>query len=195
MPARLARARADQRRLRRRRHRTGDADRFIDPAHPEPRPVFDGRTAEDFKLSTGTFVSCRPLGPCTSSPLARPACRTVVGRAEPRRDRPAGLPAHRRRRSPPLAAARGVAGAGRWLPPAVHEFFQHFAHADQLMGPWAPAARRGCACWPSRPRSTRAGSPTGGSINQRAVRSTATRLVERCTRAAAIPSRSTAPWA
>jgi feruloyl-CoA synthase len=43
-------------------YRTGDAARWIDPAHPQRGLFFDGRTAEDFKLSTGTFVS--------------PACRT-----------------------------------------------------------------------------------------------------------------------
>ncbi len=36
---------------------TGDAVRFADPARPESGLVFDGRIAEDFKLSTGTWVS------------------------------------------------------------------------------------------------------------------------------------------
>ncbi|MCS0630199.1 feruloyl-CoA synthase [Telluria mixta] len=42
-------------------YRTGDALRFYDPARPELGFVFDGRIAEDFKLSTGTFVSVGPL--------------------------------------------------------------------------------------------------------------------------------------
>ncbi|QGZ37590.1 trans-feruloyl-CoA synthase [Pseudoduganella flava] len=42
-------------------YRTGDALRFADPAHPELGFMFDGRIAEDFKLSTGTFVSVGPL--------------------------------------------------------------------------------------------------------------------------------------
>ncbi|MBK8742963.1 MAG: feruloyl-CoA synthase [Betaproteobacteria bacterium] len=37
-------------------YRIGDAVRFLDPAHPERGLVFDGRIAEDFKLSTGTRV-------------------------------------------------------------------------------------------------------------------------------------------
>ena len=40
---------------------TGDALRFVDDAHPERGFMFDGRIAEDFKLSTGTFVSVGPL--------------------------------------------------------------------------------------------------------------------------------------
>jgi len=40
---------------------TGDALRFADPARPEIGLMFDGRIAEDFKLSSGTFVSVGPL--------------------------------------------------------------------------------------------------------------------------------------
>lgn len=40
---------------------TGDAVAFVDPNHPELGLYFDGRIAEDFKLSTGTFVSVGPL--------------------------------------------------------------------------------------------------------------------------------------
>jgi feruloyl-CoA synthase len=39
----------------------GDALRFVDPEQPHRGLVFDGRTAEDFKLSTGTWVSAGPL--------------------------------------------------------------------------------------------------------------------------------------
>jgi feruloyl-CoA synthase len=40
---------------------TGDALRFVDDAQPELGFMFDGRIAEDFKLSSGTFVSVGPL--------------------------------------------------------------------------------------------------------------------------------------
>ena len=40
---------------------TGDAVAFCDPQRPELGLRFDGRLAEDFKLSTGTFVSVGPL--------------------------------------------------------------------------------------------------------------------------------------
>ncbi|MGJ9417567.1 feruloyl-CoA synthase [Massilia sp. CMS3.1] len=40
---------------------TGDALRFVDDAQPGLGFMFDGRIAEDFKLSSGTFVSVGPL--------------------------------------------------------------------------------------------------------------------------------------
>ncbi|HTH59011.1 MAG TPA: feruloyl-CoA synthase [Paraburkholderia sp.] len=42
-------------------YRSGDALRFVEPDRPELGLMFDGRIAEDFKLSTGTFVSVGPL--------------------------------------------------------------------------------------------------------------------------------------
>ncbi len=43
--------------------RTGDAVSFADPADPRRGLVFRGRIAEDFKLSTGTFVHVGALRP------------------------------------------------------------------------------------------------------------------------------------
>jgi len=40
---------------------TGDALRFADPAKPEAGFVYDGRVIEDFKLSSGNWVSTGPL--------------------------------------------------------------------------------------------------------------------------------------
>lgn len=40
---------------------SGDALRFVDPENPQLGLMFDGRIAEDFKLSSGTFVSVGPL--------------------------------------------------------------------------------------------------------------------------------------
>jgi feruloyl-CoA synthase len=42
-------------------YRSGDAAKFIDPADPQKGLMFDGRIAEDFKLSTGTWASVGPL--------------------------------------------------------------------------------------------------------------------------------------
>jgi feruloyl-CoA synthase len=42
-------------------YRTGDAMRFVDAADPSLGFEFDGRTTEDFKLGTGTWVSVGPL--------------------------------------------------------------------------------------------------------------------------------------
>jgi feruloyl-CoA synthase len=42
-------------------YKMGDAIRFVDPADISKGFLFDGRLAEDFKLSTGTWVSVGPL--------------------------------------------------------------------------------------------------------------------------------------
>jgi feruloyl-CoA synthase len=42
-------------------YRMGDAVRFDDAHHPEKGLMFDGRLAEDFKLSSGSWVSVGPL--------------------------------------------------------------------------------------------------------------------------------------
>jgi feruloyl-CoA synthase len=42
-------------------YRLGDAMRFVDPEDPAKGLVFDGRLTEDFKLSSGTWVSVGPL--------------------------------------------------------------------------------------------------------------------------------------
>ena len=42
-------------------YRLGDTFKFADPADPRQGLLFDGRIAEDFKLSTGTWVSVGPL--------------------------------------------------------------------------------------------------------------------------------------
>jgi len=42
-------------------YRIGDALKFADPADPAKGFLFDGRIAEDYKLSTGTWVSVGPL--------------------------------------------------------------------------------------------------------------------------------------
>jgi feruloyl-CoA synthase len=42
-------------------YRLGDAMDFVDPADPGKGLMFNGRLAEDFKLSTGTWVSVGPL--------------------------------------------------------------------------------------------------------------------------------------
>jgi feruloyl-CoA synthase len=42
-------------------YRLGDAMRFLEPGNPAKGLLFDGRLAEDFKLSSGTWVSVGPL--------------------------------------------------------------------------------------------------------------------------------------
>ena len=55
-------------------YRIGDAVRFVDEAHPERGLLFDGRVAEDFKLSTGTWVNVgglRVKGLAALAPVAQ----------------------------------------------------------------------------------------------------------------------------
>ena len=64
-------------------YRTGDAARLIDPHDVNKGFIFDGRTAEDFKLSTGTFVSVGPLRAkiiLTGEPLVQDAVITGLNR-------------------------------------------------------------------------------------------------------------------
>lgn len=49
---------------------TGDAGRLVDAERPELGIVFDGRVTEDFKLTTGTWVSVGTLRPRLTSALA-----------------------------------------------------------------------------------------------------------------------------
>lgn len=42
-------------------YRSGDAVRLCDPSNPQLGLMFDGRIAEDFKLSSGVFVSVGPM--------------------------------------------------------------------------------------------------------------------------------------
>ncbi|GAA5091050.1 MULTISPECIES: feruloyl-CoA synthase [Paenalcaligenes] len=48
----------------------GDAGYLLDEAHPEKGIVFNGRVTEDFKLTTGTWVSVGTLRPALVSALA-----------------------------------------------------------------------------------------------------------------------------
>ncbi|HWP27868.1 MAG TPA: feruloyl-CoA synthase [Xanthobacteraceae bacterium] len=58
-------------------YRLGDAFKFADPDDPTQGLLFDGRTAEDFKLSSGTWVNTGPLRLQIISALA-PLAQDVV---------------------------------------------------------------------------------------------------------------------
>ena len=158
-------------------YRTGDAVRWVDDADPQRGLLFDGRTAEDFKLSTGTFVSVGPLrakitlagDPCVQDAVITGIDRNEVGALIfPRPDE-----------------CRKLAGLDETTPlpevihhPAVRGFFQ--ALADRL---WVDAT--GSASRVARlhvlaePPSIDLGELTDkGSINQRAVLSHRAALVE-----------------
>ncbi|MEQ8346236.1 MAG: feruloyl-CoA synthase [Sneathiellaceae bacterium] len=54
-------------------YRIGDAGQLADEAHPEKGVLFDGRVAEDFKLTSGTWVN---VGPLRIAAIA--ACEPVI---------------------------------------------------------------------------------------------------------------------
>jgi feruloyl-CoA synthase len=58
-------------------YRTGDALRFVDPGDASRGFIFDGRIAEDFKLSSGTWVNAGPMRTAALAHLA-PFARDVV---------------------------------------------------------------------------------------------------------------------
>jgi feruloyl-CoA synthase len=149
-------------------YRTGDAVRFIDPADPQRGLLFDGRIAEDFKLSTGTFVSVGPLRakviaaghPCVQDVVVAGLNRDEIGLlVVPRADecrRLADLPD-----ATPLPEVLHH--------PTVRAFFQ--ALADRLWREGTGSANRP-ARWHvlAEPPSIDKGEITDkGSINQRAV--------------------------
>ena len=158
-------------------YRTGDAGRFIDPADPQRGLMFDGRTAEDFKLSTGTFVSVGPLRAAiiaVGDPCVQDAVITGINRDEvgalvfPRADdcrRLAGLDA-----ATPLPEVLHH--------PQVRGFFQ--ALANRLFREATGSANRVARMHLlAEPPAIDLGEATDkGSINQRAVLSHRAALVE-----------------
>jgi feruloyl-CoA synthase len=147
---------------------SGDAVKPIDPANPGRGLAFDGRTAEDFKLSTGTFVSVGPLrarviaagDPCVQDVVVAGINRDELGLLIfPRPDAcraMAGLPA-------------GASLAEVMSAPALREFFQYLVDGLYASGTGS-ATRVARAVVLVEPPSIDRGEVTDkGSINQRAV--------------------------
>jgi feruloyl-CoA synthase len=159
-------------------YRTGDAAKLIDAADVNRGLIFDGRTAEDFKLSSGTFVSVGPLRAriiLAGDPLIQDVVVAGINRDDlgllifPRVDdarRRFGLPTD-------------MSGADVLAQPALRDFFQTLM--DRLWSEGTGSANR-----PARalllvdPPSIDKGEVTDkGSINQRAVLTHRADLVER----------------
>jgi feruloyl-CoA synthase len=147
---------------------SGDAAKPMDPARPELGFVFDGRIAEDFKLSTGTFVSVGPLRAkiiAAGDPLVQDVVIAGINRDEIgillflRLDacrELAGLPAN--------ASAHLALGDAR-----VREFLQQLVDSLYASGTGS-ATRVARALVLAEPPSIDRGEITDkGSINQRAV--------------------------
>jgi feruloyl-CoA synthase len=157
---------------------SGDALKLIDAAHPERGFAFDGRIAEDFKLSTGTFVSVGPLRAriiAAGDPLLLDVVITGINRDE------VGLLVF-----PRFDACRARAGLGAeacatevLAAPAVREFFQCLVDGLWAAGTGS-ASRVARALVLAEPPSIDRGEITDkGSINQRAVLTERDALVER----------------
>jgi feruloyl-CoA synthase len=146
-------------------YRTGDAMRFVDPADPAQGFEFDGRTAEDFKLGTGTWVSVGPLRAKINSACS-PLVHDVV------------ITGHDRAWLGALVFLH--APACRDLPAAevrsyLLRIFRQLAHAAT-----GSSTRVVRALIMAAPPSIDAGEVTDkGSINQRAVLRNRADLVER----------------
>ena len=156
---------------------SGDAVKPIDPANPGRGFMFDGRTAEDFKLSTGTFVSVGPLrarviaagDPCVQDVVVAGLNRDEIGLLI----------------FPRLDACRAFAGLAADAPaadvlaaPEVREFFQRLVDGQWAAGTGS-ATRVARALVLIDPPSIDRGEVTDkGSINQRAVLTHREALVE-----------------
>ncbi|HUW39031.1 MAG TPA: feruloyl-CoA synthase [Rhodocyclaceae bacterium] len=147
---------------------SGDALKFVADEQPGLGLLFDGRIAEDFKLSSGTFVS---VGPLRARVIAEgaPYVQDVVATAPNRDD--LGILIF-----PYPDACRELAGAGSQDPwtevlaaAAVREFFQQLV--DRLYHSGSGSANRVVrALILAEPASIDKGELTDkGSINQRAV--------------------------
>ena len=149
-------------------YRTGDAVAWVDEADAQQGLRFDGRIAEDFKLSSGTFVSVGPLRAAViaaGDPLVQDAVLAGINRDD------IGLMVFPRiddvRRAHALPDT--MPAAELLVQPAVLERFQQLL--DKL---WA--AGTGSATRPARllllaepPQIDRGEVTDKGSINQRAV--------------------------
>ena len=146
---------------------TGDAVTWIDPSDVHQGLRFDGRIAEDFKLSTGTFVS---VGPLRGKIIAAgaPYIQDVVITGLNRREVGAMIF--------PTAAVRGLSGLGPdatlaevLASAAVESHFQALLN-ELSRHSTGSASRVARAVLLSEPPSIDKGEVTDkGSINQRAV--------------------------
>jgi feruloyl-CoA synthase len=158
-------------------YKIGDALKFVDPDDPLKGLLFDGRIAEDFKLSTGTWVSVGPLRARVVDHFA-PYVRDVVF-AGPDRDEIAALV------FPDVEACRKLAGLGNDATPAAivaHEKVRAlFAERLAALAAGSPGSstRVTRALLMAEPPSMDKGEATDkGSINQRAVLRNRAALVE-----------------
>ena len=146
-------------------YRTGDAMRFVDPADPRQGFEFDGRTTEDFKLTTGTWVSVGPLRAKVNSACS-PLVQDVVITGHDRASLGALV-------FPNAVACRDLSAAD--LRARLQPVFERLAREST-----GSSTRIARAMVMEQPASIDASEITDkGSINQRAVLRNRAALVER----------------
>jgi feruloyl-CoA synthase len=158
-------------------YKLGDAMRFVDAGDPGQGLIFDGRLAEDFKLSTGTWVRVGPLRARLLAAAAGFAQDVVIAGHD--RPYPAALVV------PNLPACRDRAGASAQASPAeilshplVVETVQR-AIDEVACGGTGSSTFAARALLLDEPPSLAAGEMTvKGSLNQQALLTNRAALVE-----------------
>jgi feruloyl-CoA synthase len=149
-------------------YKIGDALKFVDPDDPGKGLLFDGRIAEDFKLSTGTWVSVGPLRARFIDHFA-PYVRDVVF-AGADRDFIAALV------FPDIEASRKLAGLGPDASasdivgaPSVRQKFAELLKKLATLSPGSSTRIARAILMADLPSMDRSEMTDKGSINQRAV--------------------------
>lgn len=158
-------------------YKLGDALKFVDPDDAGKGLLFDGRIAEDYKLSTGTWVSVGPLRARFIDHFA-PYVRDVVFAGADRDDIAVLV-------FPDIEACRKLAGLGPDATPAaviadakVREKFAALLKSLAALSPGS-STRVARALLMAEPPSMDKGEMTDkGSINQRAVLNNRAALVD-----------------
>ncbi len=158
-------------------YKLGDALKFVDPDDPGKGLLFDGRIAEDYKLSTGTWVSVGPLRARFIDHFA-PYVRDVVFAGANRDDIAALI-------FPDIEACRRLGGLAADASPAavvaapkVRTKFQDLLKSLAAISPGS-STRVARALLMAEPPSMDKGEMTDkGSINQRSVLKNRAALVD-----------------
>ena len=150
-------------------YRIGDAGRLVDAARPEAGVVFDGRVSEDFKLSSGTWVSVGTLRLDLVSRLA-PLVQDIVVAGHDRSE---------------IGLLVFASPAGQQQPEALRTALQRVMR-EQLAAGAGSARSPACALVLDSAPDMESGEITDkGYINQRAV---LTRRAEQVARLFAVPT-------
>ena len=158
-------------------YKIGDALKFVDPDDPGQGLLFDGRIAEDFKLSTGTWASVGPLRARFVDHFA-PYVRDAVFAGADRDDIAALI-------FPDVEACRKLGGLGSDAPPsaiieapAVRAKFAELLTKLAAVSPGSSTRVERMLLMADPPSMDKGEMTDKGSINQRAVLKNRATLVD-----------------